>query len=100
MQVLFCLEDRYGLTVDERDGELVLRVDIFKGRDAAELHELLSAWAEQAKKPKTGEITEEEYDRWRYYYPKYDTSGHWVKVPSQALSDALLGAFKDNLKDR
>ena len=34
------------------------------------------------------EITKEEYDRWRYYYPKYDTSGQWHKItPSQELSD-------------
>lgn len=100
MHTLFCLEDRYGLEVDERDGELVLRVDVFKGRDAAELHEMLSAWLEQAKKLKAGEITQEEYDRWRYYYPKYDATGHWVKAPSLELSDALVEAFKDQLKDK
>ncbi len=99
MQTLFCLEDRYGLTVAECDGEIVLRVDMFKGREAVELHEMLSAWVEQAKKLKAEEITQEEYDQWRYYYPKYDTSGHWTKVPSQELSDALVEAFKDKLKD-
>jgi hypothetical protein len=99
MHTLFCLEDRYGLTVDERDGEIVLRVDVFKGREAAELHEMLFAWAEQAKKLKAGEISQEEYNSWRYYYPKYDTAGHWVKIPSQELSDALVEVFKDHLKD-
>jgi transcriptional regulator with XRE-family HTH domain len=99
MHTLFCLEDRYGLTVDERDGEIVLRVDVFKGREAAELHEMLFAWAEQAKKLKAGEISQEEYNGWRYHYPKYDTAGHWAKIPSQELSDALVEAFKDHLKD-
>lgn len=96
MQTLFCLEDRYGLTVDERDGEIVLRVNVRKGKEAAELHERLSAWAEQAEKLKAGEISQEEYDRWRYYYPKYDTVGHWEKVPSRELSDMLLAALKEN----
>ena len=89
MQTLFCLEDRYGLTIDEHDSEISLRIDVFKGKDAAELHEMLSAWAKQAKKLKAGEITQEEYDCWRYYFPKYDTTQRWAKVPSQQLSDLL-----------
>lgn len=44
------------------------------------------------------EISREEYDRWRYYYPKYDTTQLWAKVPSQELSDALVDAFKDHLQ--
>lgn len=46
---------------------------------------------------KAGEITQEEYDRWRYRYPEFDTSGHWRKVtPSQGLSDLLVEAFKED----
>ena len=37
------------------------------------------------------------YDRWRYNYPRYDTSQKWGKVPSQELSNALTAAFKDKL---
>jgi transcriptional regulator with XRE-family HTH domain len=97
MHTLFCLEDRYGLTVDKRDGEVVLRVDVFKGREATELHEMLSAWAEQVKKLKTEEISQEQYDSWRYYYPKYDTTGHWHKItPSQGLSDLLVDELKNS----
>ena len=40
----------------------------------------------------------EEYDRWRYYYPKFDTTQIWAKVPSQELSDAMVDAFKDHLQ--
>lgn len=97
MHTLFCLEDRYGLTIDDRDGELILRVDAFKGSEAAELLEMLSAWAEQAKKLKSGEITQDEYDEWRYYYPKHDNTQRWEKVPSQELSDTLVEVFKDRL---
>lgn len=99
MHTLFCLEDRYGLVIDEQDGEPVLRVDSPKGKDAVELHEMLSAWAEQSRKLKSGEITQEEYDDWRYYYPKHDASGGWAKTPSQEVSDAMVEAFKDKLKD-
>ena len=41
----------------------------------------------------------EEYDNWRYHYPKFDTTQHWAKVPSQELSDTLVESFKDKLKD-
>ena len=36
---------------------------------------MLSAWGAVAAKLKAGEITKEEYDRWRYRYPELDTSG-------------------------
>lgn len=36
------------------------------------------------------------FDRWRYHYPEFDTSGQWHKVvPSQALSDMLVDALKE-----
>ncbi len=48
---------------------------------------------------KTGKISKEEYDEWRYNYPDLDTSRHWHKVsPSKELSDYLVEAFKDRLK--
>lgn len=96
MHTLFTLEDTYGLKVDETDGDVCLRVDVSKGKDAARLHEMLCSWRQVAAMLKAGEITQEEYDRWRYRYPEYDTSGHWHKVvPSQALSDMLVEAFNN-----
>lgn len=95
MHTLFALEDRYGLKIDEAYGEVCLKVDVFKGKGAARLHEMLCAWRQAAAMLKAGEITQEEYDRWRYHYPEFDTSQHWVKVPSQALSDMLIDALGD-----
>ena len=43
----------------------------------------------------SGVITQEEYDRWRYRYPEFDTTQRWAKVPSQALSDMLLEGLND-----
>lgn len=63
------------------------------------LSQMLAAWAEQAEKYRSGEISKEQYDEWRYTYPEQDTTQHWAKVPSQELSDALVEAFKDKLKD-
>jgi len=95
MHTLFTLEDLYGLTVSEADGEVCLKVNKDKGKDAHELLKMLYAWKEQADKLSSEEISKEEYDNWRYHYPKFDTTQRWAKVPSQALSDALVEAFKD-----
>jgi len=99
MHTLFTLEDRYGLTVENGENGVSLRVDPRKGKDAAELSEMLTAWAQQAEKLRNGDISREDYDKWRYNYPKYDETSGYVKVPSQQLSDALVEAFKDRLKN-
>ena len=99
MHTLFTLEDLYGLTVSESDGEICLKVDTSKGKDAHELRKLLYAWKEQADKLSSGKISKDEYDNWRYHYPQFDTTQRWAKVPSQELSDALVEAFKNNLND-
>ena len=97
MHTLFALEDIRGLTIGEIGGEICLKLDKSKGKTYVDMLEMLSAWAEQAKKLEAGEITKEDYDRWRYNYPKYDTTRKWVKVPSKELSDFLVEAFKDRL---
>lgn len=98
MHTLFTLEDRYGLTVEKTENGVSLRVDPRKGKDATELSEMINAWAEQAEKYHNGDISREDYDNWRYNYPKYDETSSYVKVPSQALSDTLLETYKDKLK--
>ncbi len=62
MHTLFSLEDRYGLTIENR----------------------------------AGEISRDDYDKWRYYYPQYDDTQITAKVPSQELSEAMLKALKGN----
>jgi len=99
MHTLFTLEDLYGLTVSEANGEVCLKVNKDNGKDAHELLKMLYAWQEQADKLSSEEISKEEYDNWRYHYPKFDTTQRWAKVPSQELSDALIESFKDKLKE-
>ena len=100
MHTLFALEDVYGLTIGELDGEVCLRIDKDKGRTAHDLLEMLTAWQEQFAKLAAGEISREDYDRWRYYYPKYDATQIWASVPSQELSDALLEQLNEELLDK
>lgn len=99
MHTLFALEDRYGLTTENGDGEVLLRFDPRKGKDAARISEMVQAWALVSEKYRTGEISKEEYDKWRYNYPQYDSTRIWVKVPSQELSDTLAEAFKNRLSE-
>ena len=99
MHALFTLEDIYGLTISETDGEVCLKINKVKGKDAAELLKMLYAWKEQADKLNAEEIDKEQYDQWRYHYPKYDTTQLWAKVPSQELSDSLVEQFKNKLTD-
>ena len=99
MHTLFTLEDVYGITIGEADGEVCLRINKDKGHTTDDLLKMLTAWKEQAERLRNGEISKEDYDKWRYYYPKYDTTQIWAKVPSQELSDALAEALGDKLKD-
>ena len=91
MHTLFTLEDRYGLKIDEADGEVCLKVDVRKNKDAARLHEMLCAWRQAAAMLKAGEITQEEYDRWRYHYPDFDDTRIHAAVPPEAPAKRKRG---------
>ena len=99
MHTLFALEDRYGLTIETRYGEVVFRIDPRKGKDAARISELVCAWAAVAEKYRAGEISRDEYDKWRYNDPQFDDTQITAKVPSQELSDVMVKALKEKLKD-
>ncbi len=99
MYTLFTLEDRYGLTITTEENGVSMYIDPRKGKDAAEVSEMLSAWAEEAEKYRNGDISREDYDKWRYNYPKYDENSGYIKVPSQEFSDVMTEAFKNRLKE-
>ena len=97
MHTLFTLEDLYGLTVENRDGEVILRIDPRKGRDADHISELVCTWAETAEQYRAGEISKDDYDKWRYNYPKYVKGAViWTEVPFEELSDDLVDALKND----
>ena len=89
MHTLFTLEDRYGLHIDEADGEVCLKVDVRKSKDSARLHEMLCSWQQVAAMLEAGEISKEDYDRWRYHYPEFDATQKWVKTPSLDIGNSL-----------
>ncbi len=69
MHTLFALEDIYGLTVGELEGEVCLRLDSNRETACGTVPEMLAAWREEARKLEAGGISREAYDRWRYGYP-------------------------------
>jgi len=91
---LFALEDLYGVKIGEIDGEVCLRLDKTKGTTYLSMFDIFHAWNEMAAKLKNSEITKSEYDQWRYRYPELDTTGQWVKVPSEELSDAFVNELR------
>ena len=93
MHTLFALEDMYGIKIREIDGELCLRLDR-EHREYQHLFDPFHGWQQMAAKLESGEISQEEYDNWRYNYPELDTSKIRAKVPSQELSDELIKALK------
>ena len=99
MHTLFTLEDRYGLVIDELNGEVCLRVNVRHSKDAARLHEMLCSWHRAATMLKAGEITQEDYDRWRYRYPEFSNTPGRVKPISQGLSDMLVDGLKEQSEE-
>lgn len=70
MHTLFVLEDLYGLKVTELDGEVCLHLDKGMNKNYTIMLDMISNWQKQSQKLRNGEITKEEYDDWRYNYPK------------------------------
>ncbi len=98
IHTLFAVEDLHGVRVEKNDNEVHIVFDGSKPNTDRSVFQMLSAWADQAEKFRNGEISKEQYDRWRYTFPAEDTTQLWAKVPSQELSDMLVDAFKDKLK--
>lgn len=88
MHTLFALEDIYGLKIDKLDDEICIRLDKNRGTSYISLLERFTAWQKEAEKYRNGEISKEEYDRWRYTYPE---------VEAQRTRDSLDALRKKNI---
>jgi transcriptional regulator with XRE-family HTH domain len=73
LHTLFALEDIYGLTVSKEDGVLCLVADVHKNPKARDILALLDSWQEISTLRRMGDISQEEYDQWRYCFPAYET---------------------------
>jgi len=70
MHTLFALEDMYGLKINDIDGQPCLTLDKDNGTTYLSILDMFLAWQKEAEKLANGEITKEDYDNWRYTYPK------------------------------
>ena len=68
--LMFALEDLYGSKIDQLDGEICIRINRQNSSTFAKMTGLLEPWEEMAQKYRNGEISREEYDQWRYRYPR------------------------------
>lgn len=79
LHTLFALEDMYGLKISEKEGEICLFLDHTVTPLQSETDTMLRAWQKQAAMLEKGEISREEYDEWRYTYPKQETYQYKMK---------------------
>lgn len=66
------------------DTAFIYKISKDNGKASYELPQMLYTLKEQADKLSAGEISKDDYDRWRYYYPKYDTMQLWAKCPRKS----------------
>jgi hypothetical protein len=83
MHTLFTLEDLYGLKINSIDGELCLTLDKSMKTTYLSMFDMFSAWQQEARKLKVGETNKEEYDTWRYNYPKAETEQFRAKLDTR-----------------
>ena len=90
LHTFFAIEDRYGIEAREVNGEIHLCFN--KNNPASKyFYKFVASWAIEAEKYRNGEITKEEYDKWRYNFPKYDTYQKWIEIlPSKEVNDLIM----------
>lgn len=69
IHTLFTLEDTFGIKITNINGELCMTLDKTSPTYSS-MFEMLYAWQQEYEKFQSGEITKDEYDQWRYTYPK------------------------------
>lgn len=79
LHTLFALEDIYGLKISEKEGEICLSLDHDITPLLSDVDTMLRAWQKQSAMLENGEISREEYDKWRYTYPKQETFQYKMK---------------------
>ena len=72
MHTLFMLEDMYGIEINNIDGEICLRLNR-EHEMYRNVSNYLTAWHTQKTDYQNGIIPEQEYEMWKYCYPRLDT---------------------------
>lgn len=69
MHTLFALEDTFGIKIGSIDDELCITLDKTSPIYLT-MFDMFYEWQQKYAKLQKGKITKEEYDQWRYNYPK------------------------------
>ena len=65
-----CIGRLIWFNVNKIDDELYLTIDMSDPGNYLSMFDMLNAWCKEADKFRCGDITKEEYDKWRYNYPR------------------------------
>lgn len=57
-------------------------------------NELFQLFIKASAMLEAGEISKEDYDKWRYHYPEFDSTSRHTKVLSQELGRMLTKEFR------
>lgn len=71
MHTLFALEDTFGIKINKINDELCLSLDK-TSKSYSSMFEMFDTWQREYEKFQNGEISKEDYDQWRYTYPKME----------------------------
>ena len=112
MHTMFAIEDTYDLELIRMGNDVLLR---FKGKDDSVTGKpsvektCLLEWAVEYTRLQNGEITQEEYDSWRYNFPEeyiaevekqYISEGHELmedRMPPMLLQNSKYARVKQEL---
>jgi transcriptional regulator with XRE-family HTH domain len=81
IHTLFACEDIYGLKADRIDGSLCLSLDK-SNPNYLTMFDMINKWQHESERLKSGEITKDEYDSWRYRYPEVEYKRFRVSIDS------------------
>lgn len=71
MHTLFALEDTFGIKINKINDELCISLDK-TSKSYSSMFEMFDTWQREYEKFQNGEISKEDYDQWRYTYPKME----------------------------
>ena len=83
LHTFFALEDMYGFKISTNPDELTISLDMDNPAYDS-LNELFSHWQREAIALANGEISKEEYDNWRYNYPKSEAKRNKTRLKKKS----------------
>jgi len=86
IHTLFAIEDCNGLKIEKaEDGHPQLYLDLRNHPGSMQFYDMLMDWMDKSEALRSGQITPDEYDAWRYHYPTpgQTTHSHFATVPPQ-----------------